>query len=162
MEQYLTPSAALFSVGIFILTFIVRRMVEGVAPTLSKKTAPSRAQQVWEETILRILPPLLGMGLSLVMSDLMHPEMTKTSSRIWFGMVSGFFSTYAYMIVKVILKKTFSIKEPTGREGDSMSPKGATSDAPPPVEIPKEAPMLVIVEAPKEEPANTNDVDDAG
>lgn len=143
MEHYLTPSAALFSVGIFILTFIVRRMVEGLFPTLSKHTPPSRAQQIWEETILRILPPLLGLGLSFVMSDMMHPEMS-AKSRVWFGMVCGFFSTYAYMIVKSVLRKMFpGLKDPTGREGDSLQP-GSTSDAPPKLTVTVQEALPVI------------------
>lgn len=123
----------LFSVGIFVVAFVLRRTVEGLFPALSRKTAETYAQRVWEKVILPILAPVLGGAGALVVPDLVHPDITTVRSQVLFGLVCGFFSSSAYRFVKALIEVATKRKlgEVTGKEGDSIRPEKGTSEAPP-------------------------------
>lgn len=74
------------------------------------------------------LPPVLGGIFALVTPELLQPSLTTLHSQVVFGAVCGFLSTYAYMILKAVLKKNFGVEEPTGREGDSVKPPGGPEE----------------------------------
>lgn len=123
----------LFSVGIFVVAFVVRRTVEGAFPALSRKTAPTYSQRIWEKLILPVLAPVLGGVGALVVPDLIHPDITTVRSQVLFGLVCGFFSSSAYRFVKALIEVATKRKlaEVDGREGDSIRPEKGTSEAPP-------------------------------
>lgn len=128
MTDFIKWQTVVFSLGIFVAVLIFRKVVEGFYPSLSKSTPLTRGQQLWEGVVLPVLPPVLGGFFALFTPELLQPSLTTMHSQVVFGAVCGFLSTYAYMILKAILKKNFGVEEPTGREGDSLKPPGEKKD----------------------------------
>lgn len=128
MTDFIKWQTVVFSLGIFVAVLILRKLVEGVLPSLSKSTPLTRGQQLWEAVALPVLPPVLGGIFALFTPELLQPSLTTMHSQVVFGAVCGFLSTYAYMILKAVLKKNFGVEEPTGREGDSLKPPGEKKD----------------------------------
>lgn len=128
MADFIKWQTVVFSLGIFVAVLVIRKIVEGVFPSLSKLTPPTRGQQLWEGVALPVMPPALGGVFALLTPELLQPSLTTLHSQVVFGAVCGFLSTYAYMIVKVVAKRTFGVEEPTGREGDSLRVPGEKKD----------------------------------
>ncbi len=128
MMDFIKWQTIVFSLGIFVAVLIFRKVVEGVYPSLSKSTPLNRGQQLWEAVVLPVLPPVLGGIFALFTPELLQPSLTTMHSQVVFGAVCGFLSTYAYMILKAVVKKNFGVEEPTGREGDSVKPPGEKKD----------------------------------
>lgn len=128
MTDFIKWQTVVFSLGIFVAVLIFRKVVEGFYPSLSKSTPRTRGQQLWEGVALPLLPPVLGGIFALVTPELLQPSLTTLHSQVVFGAVCGFLSTYAYMILKAVLKKNFGVEEPTGREGDSVKPPGGPEE----------------------------------
>lgn len=124
MADFIKWQTVVFSLGIFVAVLIVRKIVEGLFPSLSKLTPPTRGQQLWEGVALPVMPPVFGGVFALFTPELLQPALTTLNSQVAFGAVCGFLSTYAYMIVKVVAKRTFGVDEPSGKEGDSVRPPG--------------------------------------
>lgn len=128
MMDFIKWQTIVFSLGIFVAVLIFRKVVEGFYPSLSKSTPLNRGQQLWEAVVLPVLPPVLGGIFALFTPELLQPSLTTMHSQVVFGAVCGFLSTYAYMILKAVVKKNFGVEEPTGREGDSVKPPGEKKD----------------------------------
>lgn len=124
MTDFIKWQTIVFSLGIFVAVLIFRKIVEGIYPSLSKTTPLNRKQQLWEAVALPVLPPVLGGIFALFTPELLQPSLTTMHSQVVFGAVCGFLSTYAYMILKAVVKKNFGVEEPDGREGDSLKPPG--------------------------------------
>lgn len=149
LSTFLTWQAVLFTFGIYVTTFILRRSVEGTWPFLSNQPGnaavlarEARLRQLWEGVALRVLPPVLGVVCAFLTSELMHPGVHSHVGKAFYGMVCGFSSSYAYLVVKAILKKGFDIRAVNGREGDSVRPPSdpVTPSDPPPEDDEEEAP----------------------
>ncbi len=124
MMDFIKWQTVVFSLGIFVAVLILRKVVEGAFPFLRKSTPRNRKQMLWESVVLPVLPPVLGGVFALFTPELLQPSLTTVHSQVVFGAVCGFLSTYAYMILKAIVKKNFGVDEPDGREGDSLKPPG--------------------------------------
>lgn len=110
MESILTWSTLLFSLCVFIVTYLIRTSMELLFPTLSKKTPLNSAQLVWEEVVLLVLPVLLGVGLVVALPQWPFPAaLTDSRSRMVYGAVCGFFSTWSYRLARTVLTTQFSV-----------------------------------------------------
>lgn len=133
MDEIITHygSTIFLSISCFVVTFVVRRLVEGWRPRLSKDTPLTMAQHVWEGVILPTMPIAAGGVIAYCAPDMVHPDITSVRTQVLYGCVCGFFSTWAYQVLKAFITKILpGVKEPTGREGDSLLPQRAV-DIPP-------------------------------
>jgi hypothetical protein len=88
----------LFSLGIFAITWVIRSIVEYVAP----KAVNNR---FWESLCLPILPVVMGSIMAYMATKYAYPAgLTSLSGRLLFGSVSGMFSSSVYKIAKGMLK----------------------------------------------------------
>lgn len=86
-----------FSVGVYIIIFIVRRIAEVAMKNLNI----TDTHRLWRDAVLPILPAVLGAVLASTLKNLPYPpEITNISTRILFGGVCGFFSAGTYRFVK--------------------------------------------------------------
>jgi hypothetical protein len=96
------PSIA-FSFGVYVVTWIIRRMVEGFRPDV-------RLRPWWDKAILPILPPITGALAALAATSYPFPKFVEsTSARILYGLTLGFFSAWGYRAVKLIAKKKLGV-----------------------------------------------------
>ena len=130
MDEILTHygSTIFLSISCFVVTFVIRRFVEGWRPLLRKDTPTTKMQYVWEGVVLPTLPIAVGGVLAYFAPDMVHPDVTSVRTQVLYGCVCGFFSTWAYQVIKAFITKILpGVKEPTGREGDSWMPKRAST-----------------------------------
>ena len=124
MDDNTLWAVTLFSLGVFVISLVLRRTLERLFPTVRKDTPESRAQHIWEEVLLPSMPVFVGVLMALVMRQYPYPALlTGLGSRLTFGAVAGFFCGWTYRIVKALVTKKFGIDVP-----DPL----ATSERPPP------------------------------
>lgn len=110
MEAILTWQFAVFTIGVFVFSLFARRVTEALFPTIRRDTPLTLAQRVWEKVLLPSIPVLVGIGLAvLVKSWPWPPSVATPGPRALVGAVSGFFSTWAYRVVKAIVKEKFKV-----------------------------------------------------
>jgi hypothetical protein len=96
MEALLSWQTAIFSLGIYILVYIIRTIVD---PT------PLGQKWYWSKVVLQVLPPILGAGLAAVLTMYPFPEgVSSMSMRVFYGLCAGFFSSWAYKLAKGVVK----------------------------------------------------------
>lgn len=123
------PGTYVLAIGIFVLTFFIRRIVETAWPKLKKQhdenspnvTYLTQTARWWNTVILAALPVVFGIvaGL-LVKSDFFFDGIGDKGGRLAFGGGAGWFSGTLYKLLKKIFKQKFGLEV----SGDS--------DAPPP------------------------------
>ena len=102
-----------FALGCFVITFIIRRVVEGVVPKM-------KANHYWVDVVLPTMPAVLGGGVAMLLVNYPYPLQNPTVGvRLLLGLVAGFGSAWAVKIAKAV------IKHKTGVDVD------ANSSAPP-------------------------------
>lgn len=110
MEDILTWQTLVFTLAIFIFSLLIRRMLEAAFPTLTDATPMNFSQRFWEEVLLPSLPVLVGALFALLVKNWPYPKaMIPTGPRVIYGVVCGFFSTWAYRVLKAILTQKFSV-----------------------------------------------------
>lgn len=122
------PGTYILAATIWIATFFVRRIVEGIRPSLKKNTDcnqpgltyTGQAARWWNEVILYALPVLFGIYAGTLQSEFFFGELKDKSSKIMVGLVIGWFSSFLYKLLKKVLLK---------KAGIDISP--GESDAPP-------------------------------
>jgi hypothetical protein len=133
VSQLLSYKSLLLGIATFIVTFLIRRIVETAVPT-AKKAADANAPGLtyltpfarwWNEAILYVLPVVIGSLLSLGLKELALDAFTKVSTMIVYGGIVGWFSAILYKGVAQAIRKKTGIELP----GASVSPP---SDDPPP------------------------------
>ena len=118
-----------FAFGILALCYVVRVGAETVAKTLSKTTAPSTAQMIWENFVLKTLPILTGGGLGWIVSSFPYPASMGTSAvaRIFYGSMAGFCSGWMYQVGKAVIYSKWNVPLPAEAGQAPASP----TDQPP-------------------------------
>jgi hypothetical protein len=113
MDEILTWQTAFFTIGIFVVSLLVRRLLEAILPTLRKDTPLTKAQLVWENFFLPSIPVFTGVALALIIRSFPYPKLLESiGSKILFGAVCGFFSSWSYRIVRSLVGKKYSIELP--------------------------------------------------
>ena len=112
----LVPAAFLLSLSVYITVFTFRRLVESIWPSLSRQPPITRANRIWEEFVLPVLPAYIGALFCLVVSPLLfqYPEVAATSrvSRALYGLCVGWFSAWSYRIVKALIQAKWNVPFP--------------------------------------------------
>lgn len=112
ISQILNIGTAVFGVSIVIVTFLFRRGIETAWPSLRKKadendpiiTYSTTAARWYQQVILYALPVVIGVGLAILDIPFLVPEELRTpGGRVFYGMVSGWFSSATYKVVKRLL-----------------------------------------------------------
>lgn len=115
LDDVLTPATVFFLLGIYIVSFAIRRLFEALWPTLSSATPVSRASRVWEEFVLPTMPAALGCAFCLLCPPSLfpYPAVVETSvSRALYGLGTGWFAAWGYRVVKALLQKKWNIPFP--------------------------------------------------
>jgi len=130
LDDILTMPTASLLLGIYILSFALRRFFESIWPMLSSKTPTTIYERVWEEFILPTMPALLGLVFCLSCPPRLfpYPAVVAASwvSRALYGLGVGWFAAWGYRVVTSILKKKWNIPFP----GDSDPPPGPPKELP--------------------------------
>lgn len=129
MEDILTWQTGVFTLAIFVFSFLLRRSLEILFPTLRQDTPLSTAQRIWEEVLLPSIPVLVGIALGLGVKNWPYPaQLVSLGSHAIYGAVCGFFSSYAYRVLKSVLTSKFSVDLPDIAPGaDTNLPKPPTT-----------------------------------
>lgn len=105
---------SLLAFTIAVISRVLRDAAEMVAPTLSKQTELSRAQLIWENFALKILPCLIGLIIGWKIKAYPYPEgvVSSTFARICYGFVAGACSQWAYQLGKAVIYQRWNIEVP--------------------------------------------------
>lgn len=114
-SQILRPGTFAVAVAVFILTWFIRKVVEGFWPHF-KKNADENAKDItyvtkvakwWNTVVLYAIPVVLGAGAGAIPSEWLHGDIKDIGGRILFQAGVGWFASFLYKILrKLILKKT--------------------------------------------------------
>lgn len=89
----------LFCLGIYVVTFVLRRSVEWKWPGVKGK------HTFWEDVALPTLPAGLGVLAAAATSSYPYPSLVQGLwARVFFGGVCGFFSAWVYKVAKGVAK----------------------------------------------------------
>jgi hypothetical protein len=118
LTNFISWHTLVFGLACWILTFLSRRITETALPHLKKQvdanqegaTYKTTFARWWNEVLLYVLPVAWG-GLSASLATFYpFPEgVSSFSARLFFGIVTGFFSGFIYKILKKIILKKFDI-----------------------------------------------------
>ena len=118
LANFLGWHTLIFALACWILTFFTRRVVETIWPSLAMKAdendpAKSYATTMsrwWNKVILYAVPVVWG-GLSAMLAKKYpFPQGIQTlSGRLFFGLVIGFFSGFAFKIVIQMIGRKFNV-----------------------------------------------------
>lgn len=99
--------ALAFSMVVNILCAVFRKVVESIKPSV--KVAGS-----WRELWLPIMPIVFGAVLAMSLASFPYPEAfgATVAMRAVYGVLVGFFSTWAYRIVKTIVQRKWDVQLP--------------------------------------------------
>lgn len=123
-----------FAFGIAIVVMGFRAIVEAIYTRL-KPVLPDKVEDfladVWNEWILPSAPIIIGGFLAYFVSDYPYPAdfAVSVSGRVFFGLISGFFSSTVYRFAKYHLKKY--LPEEMKKKVDAMSKRFASIQPPP-------------------------------
>lgn len=125
VDHLLSPATAYLTVMVIIGTFFARRIVETAMPNLKKQSDANDPKQTykttfsrwWNEVILYAIPPGLGALSGLMEIALIHGEgdasIGSMSSRVIYGLVVGWFSSFLYKLLKKMAKKATGVDLPS-------------------------------------------------
>lgn len=102
----------LFGLGIFVITFVIRTIVEYFIP--SSLVYTSKWGKLWNKLILVLMPVFIGAVIALIAQGYPYPDgLITLPARLIFGSVVGSFSGLLYQIVKGMLKAKLASEENT-------------------------------------------------
>lgn len=115
INQFFTAGTAVLALSIVIATFFIRRIVETAVPSVKKQadendpalTYRTHFARWWNGVILFAIPVVVGglIGLMDVPYLFNVDGLDTVTSRVFFGGVVGWMSSYIYKIVRMALKK---------------------------------------------------------
>ena len=125
VDHLMSPATAYLTVMVIIGTFFARRIIETALPDLKKladandpePTYKTTFSRWWNEVILYALAPGLGALSGLMEITLIHGDgdasIGPMSSRVVYGVVIGWFSSFLYKLLKKLAKKTTGVDLPS-------------------------------------------------
>lgn len=117
-------AAFVFAMVVNIISAVVRKAVELIRPHL--KNMDFASSRLWRELFLPILPVLVGALLALTVTSFPYPSVFTRSvvMRVMYGMLAGFFSTWAYRIIKTLVQRKWDVVLPEiSRDTQILPPK---------------------------------------
>ena len=109
ISQFLQPGTLALAVAVFILTFLIRRVVETAVPTLKKQSDENHPKVTYatgfarwyQQVILYAIPVAVGTCLGALQIQYVTPsEVSTVGGGMVFGAVVGWFSSFLYKIVR--------------------------------------------------------------
>lgn len=124
LDGLVTLPTALYALGLYVVSFAVRRLSEALFPTLSAKTPCSSTERVWEGVVLPTLPAVLGALFAALVKTYPYPEVVSGSPalRVLYGLAIGWFAAWEYKVLKFLLKKKWNIPFPDDTVPPRRSP----------------------------------------
>ena len=130
-----------FALVIAIITTMFRRIVELRWPTLSKVTAKTPGQMVWEKLALPAVPVLFAVTFCLVAkpSHFDYPAVAAKNllSRIIYGICVGWFADFGYRALIFFFKKKWNVEMPGASDAPGPTPEARKAVNPPPAPPPE-------------------------
>jgi len=151
-EVFLSTQTLLLCLGVYMVTFVIRRVIESVWPWIM-------SNHYWKELFVPIAPIVNGAVLGFVKS-FAWPDVVSQSlvARILYGATCGLFSGWAYNRVRSFLKSkeqnnaavraATNLMKSTSDALDSMPPPMLDSIPPPDVSdsvVPPDIAAVVVV-----------------
>ena len=116
LDDTLTLPTVFLIVVLAVVTMLIRRLVEAIWPTLSATTPLSRAQKIWEQLCLPVIPALLGLLFCSLVPPSFYPyPAVATATRLslsFYGFTLGWFSSGGYRYITSVLKQRWNIDAP--------------------------------------------------
>lgn len=105
-------AAFVFAMIVNIISSVIRKVAELVSPDL--KNSGLVMSRVWRELLLPILPVVIGASLAAAITSFPYPEVFAKSlvMRVIYGTLAGFFSTWAYRIIKTLVQRKWNVELP--------------------------------------------------
>lgn len=133
VSQLLSYQTVILMVAATIITWIVRKSIETLAPTVKKAAdemapAPTYLTHLaawWNEVGLHLIPVGLGVGLVFGVKELAPLKMTTTSGIALYGGICGWFSSTGYKILRRTIKTKTGVDLPSVGD-DSVPPPPMT------------------------------------
>ncbi|CAB4196487.1 hypothetical protein UFOVP1290_7 [uncultured Caudovirales phage] len=98
LQALLSWQFILFGLCVFAVVFILRTIMEYMLRNFKVVAKKSR---LWNELMLPIAPPIIGVVMSMFGKSLPYPEnLTTFGGKIEFGLVAGLLSGLIYRVVK--------------------------------------------------------------
>lgn len=112
------PGTYVLGIAVYVLTFITRRVVEIVWPTLKKQadanspdlTYLTKLSRWWNEVVLYVIPVAFG-GCSSVSGSQFLFEGIDGSAKFMYGAGVGWFSSFLYKALKKAIANRVNVKE---------------------------------------------------
>lgn len=107
-SQIARPGTFALATAVFVVTFLLRRVVETVWPDLKAKDDGSYGSKVslwWNSVILYVIPVLFGCLAAFSKSQWIHGEAETMGARIMWGGGIGWFSSLLYKILRKLIIK---------------------------------------------------------
>ena len=111
ITTHLVP-ALIIAMGIYLVCLFIRHLVEFFAPSL--KVKDKKMSVIWRELILPFLPVVIGLTFTAFATFFPFPSVfgEHIVLRMIYGAVVGFFSGWAYRILKVIIQRKWEVELP--------------------------------------------------
>lgn len=106
-------------IGVFVLTFFTRKVVELIWPSLKKMadanspdiTYATSASRWWNEVILYAVPVAYGGLAAFSTSEFFFEGIDGGSAKFMFGAGVGWFSSFLYKALKKAIRQKLNLKE---------------------------------------------------
>lgn len=121
------------ALAVFIVTWIVRKTIENIWPSLQKQgdanatqiTYLTRMSRWWNEVMLYEIPVLIGGAFGFMHSGFLFGDITGLSTKMTFGGVVGWLASFMYKVLRKVVKQRLGVDI---LPGDQMA---VTADPPP-------------------------------
>lgn len=136
-QQLFSFKTIFFGLGIGVIVYVLRIIVEGLYPKLKKNKViengltrvvyPIRMSEWWNDIILSIFPVILGAVIGAFAEKTFWPEFVQTQlGGIFYGSITGWASGFIYSIVRKSLSKIINVDIGLG----SDEPKDLSNPSP--------------------------------
>lgn len=121
LGQVLNLGTLVLAMTVVIITFFVKRIVETAAPSIKKQADENSPQATyktqlarwWNEVILHLIPELLGAIIGIFPNEFLYGTTVKTmSGRMFYGIVTAWFSSSLYKIVRKAIAAKAGVELP--------------------------------------------------
>jgi hypothetical protein len=124
------PGTYVLGLAIYIVTFFIRRIVEGIQPKWKKQADANAAKTTylttwsrwWNEVILYAIPVYFGGASGLLKSDFFFAGIGDKGGRIIFGVAVGYLSSFLYKCLQKVIKQKLGldiVPDVDAKDGDT-------------------------------------------
>jgi hypothetical protein len=136
-QQLFSFKTIFFGLGIGVIIYVIRLVIEGVFPILKKSkitkdgvvkvTYPNRLSEWWNTIILYLIPVVIGAVVGAFAEKTFWPEFVQTKlGGIFYGSITGWASGFIYSVVRKSMSTIIKVNIGDGPE----EPKDLSSPSP--------------------------------